>query len=136
MTTASVPRTIQGYTLPKRKRHGITDSFRGLMAAVISRALADLGRGGLANVSGHVRDEAMAWGNGPDCEAFCQALDMDYRTIQERGAALYRRFLEEAEGQEKVPRRPRQSGTGAGKPRPMAKPENGLKTAMVLIRKK
>ena len=107
MTAASEPRTIQGYALPKQKRHGIADSFRGLMAAVINRALADLGRGGLANVSGHVRDEAMAWINGPDCEAFCQALDMDYRTIREQAAALYRRFLEREESREKARGRPR-----------------------------
>ena len=91
------------------------------MAAVINRALADLeGSRWAIRAGAHVRDEAMAWINSPECEAFCQALDMDYRAIQERGAALYRRFLEEAEGQEKAPRRPRKSGTGAGKPRPMA----------------
>jgi hypothetical protein len=69
------------------------------MSAVISRALADLGKNSTAirvrdRISDKVRDEAMAWINGPECEAFCYALDIDYRTIRERGAALYRRFLE------------------------------------------
>jgi hypothetical protein len=110
MTAASETRTIQGHALPKQKRYSITDSFRGLMAAVISRSLADLGRGGLAaNVSGHVRDEAMAWINSLDCETYCLILDMDYRAIRERAAALYRRFLEREEGREKARGRPRTS---------------------------
>ena len=108
MTAASEPRTTQGYALPKRKRHGITDSFRGLMAAVINSALADLERNGSAiKASPAVKDEAMAWINGPDCEACCHALDMDYRTIREQAAALYRRFLEREESREKARGRPR-----------------------------
>jgi hypothetical protein len=49
----------------------------------------------------------MAWINGRECEAFCYALDMDYRALRERGAALYRRFLEAADGREKASGRPR-----------------------------
>jgi hypothetical protein len=84
----------------------VTDSFRGLMAAVINRALADLEKNNTAmmGASGHVRDEAMAWINSPECEAFCHALDADYRTIREKAASLYRRFLEKAEGCEKASR--------------------------------
>jgi hypothetical protein len=79
-------------------RRRITDSFWDLAVAVVSRALADLGKDRAAiRTSDHVRDEAMAWINGPECEAFCYVLDMDNRAIQERGAALYRRFLEKAE---------------------------------------
>jgi hypothetical protein len=68
------------------------------MAAVISRALDDLTGGGTAiKASDHVRDEAMQWINGPECEAFCYALDTDYTAVREKAAALYRRFLEKAE---------------------------------------
>jgi hypothetical protein len=76
------------------------------MAAVISRALADLERDRTAiRTSGHVRDEAMFWLNSRECETFCYAIDVDYRTIRER--ALYRCFLERAEGCGKSSRRPR-----------------------------
>jgi hypothetical protein len=64
------------------------------MAAVISRAVADLKA---IKASDHVRDEAMAWINSPECEAYCDAIDAGYRTIREQAAALYRRFLERAE---------------------------------------
>jgi hypothetical protein len=59
------------------------------------------------NTNDYVRDEAMAWINSPRCEAFCYALDIDYRAIRENGAVLYRRFLERAEGRVKAPRKPR-----------------------------
>ena len=104
----SVPRTIGDHALQTQNQHGTADSFRGLMEAVINRAMADLeGRGLAANVGGHVRDEAMAWINSPDCETFCQALDMDYRIIRERAVVLYRRFLERVESREKDRGRPR-----------------------------
>jgi hypothetical protein len=89
------------------------DGFRALIAAVINHALADLEKTSPAMGAGdHVRDEAMAWINSPEREAFCYALDADYRTIREKAAALYRRFLEKAEGREKASRK---SGAGAGK---------------------
>jgi hypothetical protein len=107
------------------------------MAAVINRALADLEKNNPATgAGGHVRDEAMFWINGPECEAFCHALDADYRTLREKAASLYRRFLEKAEGREKASRK---SGAGAGKPRPMARPEGQSirrpQTAAALSRK-
>ena len=106
MTSES--RTIGDHALQTQNQGGTADSFRDLMAAVIDRALADLERRGLAaNIGGHVRDEAMAWINSPDCEAFCHALDMDYTAIREQAAALRRRFLEREEGREKLRRRPR-----------------------------
>jgi hypothetical protein len=118
----------------------IADSFRGLMAAVINRALADLEKANTAmGVSDHVRDEAMAWINSPECEAFCDALDMDYAAVREKAAALYRCFLEEAGGREKALRKPRKSGAGAGKPRQMTRPEGQSirrpQTATALSRK-
>jgi hypothetical protein len=79
------------------------------MAAVISRALADLKKNRKAiKARYHVRDEAMPWINSPECEAFCYALDTDYNAVREQAAALYRRFLEETEGNGKAPGRPGQ----------------------------
>jgi hypothetical protein len=72
------------------------DSFRGLIAAVINRALADLKKPNSAmGVREYVRDEAMAWINSPECEAFCYALDADYKTLREKATVLYRRFTDE-----------------------------------------
>ena len=107
MTAASMPRTMPDYALQTQKRYGIAGSFRGLMAAVINRALADLKKNRAAiRASDHVRDEAMAWINSPECEAFCYALDTDHKAIREQAAALYRRFLEEAEGRLHPPEAP------------------------------
>jgi hypothetical protein len=78
------------------------------MAAIINRALADLEKDRAAiRADDHVRDEAMAWINSPDCKTYCLVLDLDYKAIQERGAALYRRFLERDESREKARGRPR-----------------------------
>jgi hypothetical protein len=64
------------------------------MAAVINRALADLEKDRAAiKTSPRVRDEAMAWINGPECEAYCLAFDADYAVIRGKAAALYRVFL-------------------------------------------
>jgi hypothetical protein len=81
------------------------------MAAVISRALDDLKKNRKAiRTSDYDRDEAMAWINGPECEAFCYTLDADYEAIQEQAAALYRRFLERAKN---IPREKTQKPPGA-----------------------
>jgi hypothetical protein len=65
------------------------------MAAVISRALSDLeDRRKVTKASPRVKDEAMAWVNGPDCEAYCLALDADYKAVRDHAAALYRQFLD------------------------------------------
>jgi hypothetical protein len=61
-------------------------------------------------VRDNVRDEAMAWINGPECEEFCHALGTDYKAVREKAAALYRRFLEKADGRGRAPGKPR---TGA-----------------------
>jgi hypothetical protein len=91
-----------------QKQNSIGGSFRALMAAVINRSLADLERGGLATAaSPAVKDEAMAWINGRDCEEYCLTLDMDYTALREKAAGLYRRFLERAEGCGKARGRPR-----------------------------
>jgi hypothetical protein len=78
-----------------QNRHSIADSFLNLAATVVSRALADLEKDrAVIRTSDHVRDEAMAWINSPGCEAFCFVLDIDYKAVRERGAALYQCFLE------------------------------------------
>jgi hypothetical protein len=57
----------------------VTGSFRALIAAVINRALADLERDkGAIKANDHIRDEAMAWINSPECGEFCHALDTNY----------------------------------------------------------
>jgi hypothetical protein len=40
----------------------------------------------------------MAWINGPECEAFCLALDTDYRAIREKAAAPVPAFPGEGRG--------------------------------------
>jgi hypothetical protein len=113
-----------------QKQHDIGDSFRGLAAAVISRALADIAGGKVAiTASGQNRDEAMAWINSPHCEAFCYAIDTDYRSVKEKAVALYRRFLEREDRESRRPgcrktlrEGPERTGTEkdtffAGKPR-------------------
>jgi hypothetical protein len=48
-------------TIQTQKWYGIADSFRGLMATVINRALADLGKDRVERmISPRVKDEAMA----------------------------------------------------------------------------
>jgi hypothetical protein len=100
-------RNFRGEAEPSQvpEMKAIADSIRGLMVAVINRALADLEKNSTA-----IKDEAMAWINSPDCEAFCDALDMDYTAVREKAAALYRRFLEETGSREKTIRKPRKSG--------------------------
>jgi hypothetical protein len=86
----------------------VTDSFRGLMAAVINRALADLEKTNPAmGVRDNVRDGAMAWINSPECEEFCHALGTDHKAVREKAADLYRHFLEKADGRLKAPGKPR-----------------------------
>jgi hypothetical protein len=90
-----------------QKQHSIGNSFLNLAAAVINRSLADLEGIAATRASNRDRDEAMSWINSHECEAYCLVLDADYRTIRERAAALYRRFLEEAESREKASGKPR-----------------------------
>jgi hypothetical protein len=45
----------------------------------------------------------MSWINSHECEAYCLVLDADYRTIREKAAALYRRFLENEDAPKRRP---------------------------------
>jgi hypothetical protein len=112
--------------------------FRALMAAVINRAIDDL-KDTDPKLRAVEKDRAMAFVLSDDCEAWCLELEMNYEAVKEKAAALYRRFLEEAGGCEKALRKPRKSGAGAGKPRPIARPEGQSirqpQTAAALSRK-
>jgi hypothetical protein len=82
--------------------------LKRLAAAVISRSLTDIeGVTCAIETRDHDRDEAMAWINGPECEAFCDMIGRDYLVVRMRAAASYRHFLERAESREKAPRKPR-----------------------------
>lgn len=75
-------------------QHSIADGFRGLMAAIVSRALSDLGNGEISVRAGNnIKDDAMAWILGPDCEDYCLELNTDYTTLRKKAAGLYREFL-------------------------------------------
>jgi hypothetical protein len=107
------------------------------MAAVINRAIDDL-RDTDPKLRAVEKDRAMAFVLSDDCEAWCLELEMNYEAVKEKAAALYRCFLEKSEGCEKASWK---SGAGAGKLRPMARPEGRpqsirrSQTAMVLSRK-
>jgi hypothetical protein len=91
--------TGSGERQTQKQYRGAAGGFRGMIAAVIFRALADLEKNSVAiKTSPAVKDKAMAWINGPDCETYCLVLDMDYTAVRERAVALYQRFLEKAEG--------------------------------------
>jgi hypothetical protein len=76
------------------KARNISDSFRSLMAAVISRALSDLeDRRKVSKAGPQIKDETMAWINGPDCESYCLELDIDYPALREKAIKLYQKFL-------------------------------------------
>jgi hypothetical protein len=92
------------------------------MAAVINRAIDDL-RGTDPRLRAVEKDLAMAFILSEDCGAWCLELGINYEAVKEKAAALYRRFLEKAEGCGKAPRSPgciqlrqraagRSSGTG------------------------
>jgi hypothetical protein len=63
------------------------------MAAVVFQALYDIKDWKLSDPK---RDEAMEYLLGPDCEALCLTVDIDYRMIKEQAAERYRDFLAKA----------------------------------------
>ena len=68
-------------------------NVRALLAAVINRAVDDLkGIGPKCRKS--ETDQAMAFILSECCECWCLELDIDYRTIREKAASLYRRIVE------------------------------------------
>jgi hypothetical protein len=70
------------------------------MAAVITRAMEDL-RGVSAMAMKSSRndiDGAMSFFNGPDCEAFCLELGIDYEELREEARELYRAYITGQEG--------------------------------------
>jgi hypothetical protein len=75
------------------------------MAAVINRAIDDL-QSTDPKLRTVEKDRAMAFVLSEDCEAWCLELEIDHEAVKEKAAALYRRFLEKADGGGKAPRSP------------------------------
>ena len=71
--------------------------FRSLLAAVIDRALGDL-KGAGPPCRKVETDRAMAYILSDTCEAWCLELDIDYRTVRKKAAALYRLVLDKEQG--------------------------------------
>jgi hypothetical protein len=98
------------------QRQSKAAGFRALMAAVINRAIDDLRSTG-PKLGAVEKDRAMAFILREDCEAWCLELGIDYEAVKEKAAALYRRFLEKADGGRKAPRSPgRVPNYGKGPP--------------------
>jgi hypothetical protein len=76
--------------------------FRALIAAVINRAVNDLGSTD-PKLKAVEKDRAMAFVLGENCEAWCLELGIDHEAVKEKAVALYRRFPEEAGGRKKAP---------------------------------
>jgi hypothetical protein len=95
-------------------RKDINGSFRGLMAAAVTLAIDDLEDTRLDAVSLRNKDSAMTFILGPDCEAYCVALDADYKAIREKAASLYREFLEDDPAMPKPVQRRSVQGLPAG----------------------
>jgi len=70
----------------------ITTAYHSLIAAVIDRAIADL-KGIGPKCSKKEKDQAMAFVLSETCEAYCLELEIDYRTIRENAANLYREII-------------------------------------------
>jgi hypothetical protein len=68
-------------------------NFHSLIAAVIDRAILDLKRTGPKCHPKEI-DQAMAFILSDCCEGWCLELEIDYRTIRETAAGLYRRAIE------------------------------------------
>ena len=90
--------------IANKARNNNGGSFRVLMAAVIGRAMLDI-RGILSPGKPRRRDweEAMAFILGPDCDAWCLELGIDYRALRDRAAAPYRERLNGDEEQKNDP---------------------------------
>jgi hypothetical protein len=66
----------------------ITAAYHSLIAAVIDRAIDDL-KGIGPKCRKKEKDRAMAFVLSDTCEVYCLELEIDYRTIREKAAALY-----------------------------------------------
>jgi hypothetical protein len=84
-------------------------NFHSLIAAVISRAIEDLKEAGPRG-SRKEPDRAMAFILSGDCEAYCLELEIDYETVKEKAAALYRRVIEKESPAARYPKRRRAGG--------------------------
>ena len=78
--------------------HSKADGYRELMGSVIARAVDDLKEIG-PRCGKKEPDLAMAFILSEDCEAFCLELGVNYKSVREKAASLYRRIIGK-EGQE------------------------------------
>ena len=62
---------------------GVESAWRGLMAAVLSRAFDDLKTYGMEKA-------AMVFLLSEDCEFYCLELGIDFENVKQRAAKLYR----------------------------------------------
>jgi hypothetical protein len=69
----------------------INDCYLSLIAAVIERAVADL-KGDGPKCRRVEMDQAMSFILSGACEEYCLELGVDYKTVREKAAALYREF--------------------------------------------
>jgi hypothetical protein len=83
----------------------IAGAYQSRIAAVIERAIDDL-KGTGPRCGRKEPDRAMEFVLSDDCEAYCLELGVDYETIREKAAGLYRKIIA---GEEK-PRPGRLSG--------------------------
>jgi hypothetical protein len=77
-------------------------NFHSLLAAVINRAIDDLKGVGLRCRKKEL-DNAMEFILSETCEAYCMELEIDYKVVREKAAALYRRIIEKEAPAEHCP---------------------------------
>jgi len=70
----------------------VTAAYQCLIAAVIERAIADL-KGISPRCGRKDTDRAMAFILSDTCEAYCLELAIDYETIRDKGAELYKKII-------------------------------------------
>jgi len=70
------------------------DGLGLLLSAIVTRAIDDIAGTGPESRRQAEPDHAMAFILSEDCESYCLYLDIDYESVKQKAAALYRRELE------------------------------------------
>jgi hypothetical protein len=68
------------------------DSYKQLMAAIITRSLEDISTATFT-ITARQKDEAMSFMLSPDCETLCLALGVPWERTKEKAKALYQRVI-------------------------------------------
>jgi hypothetical protein len=100
----------------------ITAAYHSLIAAVIDRAIDDL-KGIGPKCRKRERDQAMAFVLSETCEAYCLELEIDYGTIREKAANLYRQIISADDMPRNVRIKRRQGRLSGNRPFPVSKKE-------------